>query len=549
MNVRMTLDVSNDSPRHRVGTDWVLHKTVGKRKIPWRCIVPSSLEHPTKEPAIEGSDSTMFSSIHGRIRQLYPTVALLIAGRQLLLASVPASLSSYYPQIPLVAVTTDLLMPSSPALSAEVTTETAADYQHSTNPTRTNTSQQTLHVLYGLSGNISEFLDEFVVSLKSVLLNAPLDNAMDVHLIVDSKAHAALTDRVFPRLKLEGSKWRNPISIYLYPVSETMKASFGQRVQMSLPGTVKDNITIGPRVGPGGLFRLFAHEILPQASVESVLYLDNDVVVMANLAEILHIQNATYMYQIGVHKDDCSGLMILNVRKFASFFEYLKLVEPRKLLPKSRKVGDQLMLHRVKEMLRNALNEDKMRKRRESALLRRRHNATSSTPTTRRNRGRSVRESKDNSNTTHSVPEVLLRNISQLPLIGDLPPEWHVHLAHGYRRKTQWLRQERPNGFAMLHFNGKRANSETWWSGKSGIYKYCTESEDCKTKRKYQQAFRQTWNLAEYYVHLPFEHALYLGSTLARTDDGGVPLVIRTRWCPASEDMTTGSEHCRVASS
>jgi hypothetical protein len=480
----------------------------------------------------------MFSSINGRIRQLYPTVALLIAGRQLLLASVPA-----LPQLPFVALTTDLRLPAATATTlppVEATTQPL--------PSHATSGQQTLHVLYGLSGNIPEFLDEFVVSLKSVLLNAPLDNAMHVHLIVDSKAHAALTTRVFPRLKLQGSKWRNPISIYMYPVSETMKESFGQRVQRSLPGTVKDNITIGPRVGPGGLFRLFAHEILPQASVESVLYLDNDVVVFANLAEILHIQNATYMYQIGVHKDDCSGLMILNLRKFASFFEFLKLVEPRKLLPKSRKVGDQLMLHRVKEMLRNALNEDKMKKRRENALLRRQHNATSSTATSSRNLGRALREMKVKNATTY-VPAALLRNISHLPLIGDLPLEWHVHLAHGYRRKTQWLRTERPNGFAMLHFNGKRAsNSETWWSGKSGIYKYCTEAEDCKAKRRYQQAFRQTWNLAEYYVHLPFEHALYLGSTLARPENGGVPLVIETR-CPASVMASGGSERCGVAAS
>jgi hypothetical protein len=119
--------------------------------------------------------------------------------------------------------------------------------------------------------------------------------------------------------------------------------------------------------------------------------------------------------------------------------------------------------------------------------------------------------------------------------------EWHVHLAHGYRRQAQRLRKDRPNGFAMLHFNGKRAtNSETWWAGKAGIYQYCAESEDCMSKRNHQRAFRQTWNLAEYYVRLPFEHAVYLGSTLAGPE-GGVPLQIQTR-CPAS-----GPERCRVA--
>ena len=322
-----------------------------------------------------------------------------------------------------------------------------------------------LNVLYGLSGNTPEFIAEFGVSLKSVLLNAPLDADMDVHLIVDASAyHAAV--KLLRLHTIKGSIWRNQIHIIFYIVSEEKKSHYENHVIDVLP--VK-NVTTGKRVGPGGLFRLFSYEILP-ADTAPVLYLDNDVVIFANLNEINSIIDDRYMYQVGVGKDVCSGLMIINLQRFQDFWGYLSQVSARRIPTNSGRVGDQLLLHRVKELLRN-------------------------------------------------------RNLT---LIGDLPKEWHVHLAHGFRRKAHLLRVKRPR-IGMMHFNGKRDNDEVWWEG--GIWRYCDEG-DCQNNTSMQQDFRESWNLAEYYVHQPWSMAKYMGMSYA--GEAGKALKISTR-CAANE--------------
>jgi hypothetical protein len=103
-----------------------------------------------------------------------------------------------------------------------------------------------------------------------------------------------------------------------------------------------------------------------------------------------------------------------------------------------------------------------------------------------------------------------------------------VHLAHGYRRRTHLLRKKRKY-FGMLHFNGKRGNREEWWAG--GIMKYCMEGE-CANNTAMQQAFRQTWMLAEPYVTMPWSMAMYLGRSHAGAK--GKPIHIESR-CPTNE--------------
>jgi hypothetical protein len=385
--------------------------------------------------------------------------------------------------------------------------------------------QKTLHVLYGLSGNIPEFFEEFVAGLKSVLLNAPMEAPLEIHLIVDSKAHAELTTNTLPKLGLNGSVWRNPIFINLYPVSEDLKASQMDRIMKSLPVS---NATVATRVGPGGLFRLFAGEILPsnRTDLETVLYLDNEILVFANLAEILDVQDSKYMFQIGTHNDLCSGIMILNLKPFAQFLTYLSQVDAA-MLPGD--FDDQLMLIRVKQLLRE----------REAAW----HKATKAfDEAVARSASASSSSSGSDAlypNGTASIGVVAppVPPVMPPPLVGDLPERWHVNLAHGYRRDAHKLRTARPSGFGMLHFNGIRDNADTWWSGTEGVWKYCTEYEDCQKLKDVQQAFRETWNLAEYYVRLPFEYAKSFGRSVVR-DDGGTLLVVRTV-CPAVDPNCT----------
>ena len=65
-----------------------------------------------------------------------------------------------------------------------------------------NHNEADVHILYCLSGNASGFLSEFSVSLKSVLLNAPLDSNMTVHIISDRDAHEGIGPILFNATKL-----------------------------------------------------------------------------------------------------------------------------------------------------------------------------------------------------------------------------------------------------------------------------------------------------------------------------------------------------------
>jgi len=112
----------------------------------------------------------------------------------------------------------------------------------------------------------------------------------------------------------------------------------------------------GERVGVGGLFRLFANEILPNGT-GPILYLDNDVVVFANLNEINAIIDPQYMYQVGYLKDVCSGLMILNVDRFHRFWPELRKL-PFHKMPYNGKIGDQKMLALVREQNRSLVGYD-----------------------------------------------------------------------------------------------------------------------------------------------------------------------------------------------
>jgi hypothetical protein len=98
-------------------------------------------------------------------------------------------------------------------------------------------------------------------------------------------------------------------------------------------------------------------------------------------------------------------------------------------------------------------------------------------------------------------------------------------MAHGFRYKAHLLRQRRPQ-FGMMHFNAKRSsNNERWWDG--GVWNYCEESPDCKNNKTNQEAFQQSWNLAEYYIHLPWSMVKYVGGSVA--GEHGRPLIVQSQ--------------------
>jgi hypothetical protein len=135
-----------------------------------------------------------------------------------------------------------------------------------------------------------------------------------------------------------------------------------------------------------------------------------------------------YMYQVGLNRtnDVCSGLMIINVDRFHDFWKVLKTV-PMYRMPYDNLIGDQRMLYLVREKNRT--------------------------------------------------------------LVGDLPPAWHVHLAHGFRRKEPHSLYRNRTGVGMVHFNGLRSSEQHYWDGQGGVLWYCKESPEYRTNRENWEEF------------------------------------------------------------
>ena len=209
-----------------------------------------------------------------------------------------------------------------------------------------------------------------------------------------------------------------------------------------------------PRLGVGTLFRLYAHKFLPNTT-GSVLYSDNDVVFLNNLNALVPLldefQASNRLIQAGIGWDVCAGFVFLNLPRLHEFFPIVKNLSNDSFPANFESYyNDQFVMLQVKK----------------------------------------------------SHPD----------LVSDMPKEWYIHLAHGFRRNVHLLKEKRTN-IAMLHFNGMRKEGERWWEG--GVWYYCDESESCKHNATIQQHYRETWNLAEYYVHLPWDMTKFQGAAIA----------------------------------
>lgn len=172
----------------------------------------------------------------------------------------------------------------------------------------------TAHVAFGLSGNEPGFISEFEVALKSVLLNAPLESDMHVHIIADRDAYHALND-VFNRTKLQTWVTRNSIEIHVYDITFDLHhldrlLNFSHSEAHSRDPTFTWESANGG-ISKGAYFRLIANHFIPP-DVKHLLYMDTDVVIMANLGQIFHdiTANPDSLFHWG--RDMCSGFVVFN---------------------------------------------------------------------------------------------------------------------------------------------------------------------------------------------------------------------------------------------
>jgi hypothetical protein len=217
-------------------------------------------------------------------------------------------------------------------------------------PTAINDKQlypPTAHLAFGLSGNESGFISEFEVALKSVLLNAPLESDMHVHIIADRDAYQVLND-VFNRTQLQTWVTRNTIEIHAYDITLDL-----HHLERLLNYTLSEAHSRDPtftvnetRAGfsIGAYFRLIANHFIPPY-VKHYLYMDTDVVIMANLGQVFQdiMANPDSLFHWG--RDLCSGFVVFNALRMDEIWK-LSAASPLENISRTdpTAVADQLLL-------------------------------------------------------------------------------------------------------------------------------------------------------------------------------------------------------------
>lgn len=154
-----------------------------------------------------------------------------------------------------------------------------------------------VHVLYTLSGGRRGFMDEFSSSLKSCLLNNPLDLDLTIHIICDANAYRGIGS-FFKTANISNWIARNRIRIKSYNL-QGKEHRYRRQIKDATQNTFLDN-----RHTIGAFFRLFAYDVLPE-DVNHVIYMDTDVAVLANLQALWNLRNSSLMFQWG--ETECSG--------------------------------------------------------------------------------------------------------------------------------------------------------------------------------------------------------------------------------------------------
>jgi hypothetical protein len=177
-----------------------------------------------------------------------------------------------------------------------------------------------MHVLFAMSGNHPGFLSEFEVALKSVLMNAPLQSRLGIHVMADQQAYDAL-EEIFDRTEVRTWRARVPITIHTYNVEPKLK-EWQARIHKGMHqygiGTTTGGHTIGT------FFRLFANDIVPD-DVKHALYMDTDAILMANIEEVWRHLNPDSLFHWGASM--CAGFVLLSLDKLDLIWDLVEMLD------------------------------------------------------------------------------------------------------------------------------------------------------------------------------------------------------------------------------
>jgi hypothetical protein len=324
--------------------------------------------------------------------------------------------------------------------------------------------RKTLHILHGIflkQNKGTAIIDEWEVNLRSILSNAPTDNDIHIHVMTNKRATELIEKRIQEIGIVKKSKWRNKVSLTLYNV-ESKLGEWKEFLNESLRGNGMD-----VRVSIGGYFRLLAHKVLDQDIVDEVVYMDSDVVVLANLNDLMrymnttHVENENMLWQNAAHLN--SGFMVINIQKFHRFWELVKK------LPEVGHGGDQNLLIMV-----------------------------------------------DN-----EWPDANYKGI--------LPNAWAHALGHGWRRLPHRLLYT-PEGVGAIHFTGSHLG-ETYFAEPGGLDQYCNYQGRGPMCKGHLDEYHASWGLADYYIKLSWNYLMHFESTKIPHDKTGHPFKFEVVKC------------------
>jgi len=326
-----------------------------------------------------------------------------------------------------------------------------------------NHREESFDVLYGLMGTGSSLFDAWEVSVKSVLLNAPTTASLHLHVLCNRDAHIAV-QRKIKEAQLEGSKWQNPVKITVYNVE-----AYHQKWQEFLNTKLRHQ-ALDKRITLGGFYRLLAYQILVPMGVGATLYMDPDVIVMANLNSLIPYMQATNDTTVifrGSPRPEwfCSGLIVIYMNKFQDFWEKIDLLE-------TVGTADQSILDGIKKAFPD----------------------------------------------TYDV----------------LPIEWDRHLGNGHRPRPFDMYEKDPHGIGMLHYQGGtgRDKSENYFT--NGLEWICSRTPKCRGDENREESVHRSWGLGDYYTRLDWKYVKYFGaSTIAPGHEGfGLTVVVMNLTIP-----------------
>ncbi|EJK64235.1 hypothetical protein THAOC_15051, partial [Thalassiosira oceanica] len=130
-----------------------------------------------------------------------------------------------------------------------------------------------LHIALALSGREPGVFDEFEAALKSVLLNAPFERSLFVHIFADSNAYEEL-DGVLIRTQVTSWETRNQVEIHVYDVQHHIKSLEAQMLETFRPSFPNFTVSYGTAWHTIGTWlRLYAHRFI-EHDAENLLYID-----------------------------------------------------------------------------------------------------------------------------------------------------------------------------------------------------------------------------------------------------------------------------------